>query len=84
MFLCFGQDIDVEPHFQDVMATTQRCVEEGCSRAGVALKGHFQQLHSDIVAGVNSGRKYKRAQERILSAWGFRDANNSVRVGMLS
>ncbi|XP_051940042.1 phosphoinositide 3-kinase regulatory subunit 6 [Hippocampus zosterae] len=48
------KDIDVEPHFQDVMATTQRCVEDGCSRAGAALKGHFQQLHSDIVAGVKS------------------------------
>ncbi|XP_077428129.1 phosphoinositide 3-kinase regulatory subunit 6 [Vanacampus margaritifer] len=48
------KDIDVEPHFQDVMATAERCVEEGCGRAGGALKGRLQQLHGDIVAGVNS------------------------------
>ncbi|XP_077381520.1 phosphoinositide 3-kinase regulatory subunit 6 isoform X2 [Festucalex cinctus] len=39
---------------KDVMETAERCVEEGCGTAGGALKGHLQQLHGDIVTGVNS------------------------------
>ncbi|XP_061627635.1 phosphoinositide 3-kinase regulatory subunit 6, partial [Phyllopteryx taeniolatus] len=48
------KDIDVEPNFQDVIATAERCVEEGRGRVGGALKSRLQQLHGDIVTGVNS------------------------------
>ncbi|XP_061130137.1 phosphoinositide 3-kinase regulatory subunit 6 isoform X3 [Syngnathus typhle] len=47
------EDIDVEPYFQDVIATAERCAEEDCSRVGSALKSHLQQLHGDIVTGPN-------------------------------
>ncbi|XP_049575897.1 phosphoinositide 3-kinase regulatory subunit 6 [Syngnathus scovelli] len=47
------KDIDVEPYFQDVIATAERCVEEDCGRVGSALKSHLQRLHGDIVTGPN-------------------------------
>ncbi|XP_061684835.1 phosphoinositide 3-kinase regulatory subunit 6 isoform X2 [Syngnathoides biaculeatus] len=48
------KDIDVEHHFQDVIATAERCAEEGRGRAGGAQRSRLQQLHADVVTDVNS------------------------------
>ncbi|XP_077575939.1 phosphoinositide 3-kinase regulatory subunit 6 isoform X1 [Stigmatopora nigra] len=48
------KDIDVEPYFQDVMATAERCAEESLGRVGNAPKSHLQKLHGNIITAVNS------------------------------
>nr|XP_020466647.1 phosphoinositide 3-kinase regulatory subunit 6-like isoform X2 [Monopterus albus] len=45
---------DVEPYFQEVLATLEQSVEEGGRGEGAALRSRLQQLHSEIVADTGS------------------------------
>lgn len=49
-----GQDI--EPYFQEVLATLEQSAEEGGRGQGGVLKGRLQQLYSEIVSDGDSGR----------------------------
>nr|XP_061791945.1 phosphoinositide 3-kinase regulatory subunit 6-like [Nerophis lumbriciformis] len=48
------KDIDIEPYFQDVMATAERCAEESRGRVGNAPKSQLQKLCSNVITSVNS------------------------------
>lgn len=59
MCLCvLGQDMgqNVEPYFQEVLATLEQSAEEGGRGEGRALRSRLQQLYSEIVADTDSGR----------------------------
>ncbi|XP_041821026.1 phosphoinositide 3-kinase regulatory subunit 6 [Chelmon rostratus] len=45
---------DVEPYFQEVLATLEQSAEEGSRGEGRALRGRLQQLYSEIVADTDS------------------------------
>ncbi|GAA6229729.1 phosphoinositide 3-kinase regulatory subunit 6-like [Lates japonicus] len=45
---------DVEPYFQEVMATLEQSVEEGGRGEGGVLRGRLQQLYSEIVSDTVS------------------------------
>lgn len=47
---------DVEPYFQEVLATLEQSAEEGSRGEGRALRGRLQQLYSEIVADTDSGK----------------------------
>ncbi|KAM9314548.1 phosphoinositide 3-kinase regulatory subunit 6 isoform 1-T2 [Pholidichthys leucotaenia] len=46
---------NIETYFQDVLATLEQSVEEGCKGEGAALRTRLLQLYSDIVADTGSG-----------------------------
>ncbi|KAK2816859.1 hypothetical protein Q5P01_025050 [Channa striata] len=48
-----GQDI--EPYFQEVLATLEQSVEEGSKGEGGALKSRLLQLYKEIVTDADSG-----------------------------
>lgn len=63
-----GQDI--EPYFQEVLATLEQSMEEGSRGEGGALKDRLLQLYSKIVTSAESGRislqrKYKTMPDHI-------------------
>ncbi|KAM4594294.1 phosphoinositide 3-kinase regulatory subunit 6 [Fundulus diaphanus] len=45
---------DVEPYFQEVLATLEHCVEEGYRGEGGALSSRLQQLYSEIVSASDA------------------------------
>nr|XP_046266394.1 phosphoinositide 3-kinase regulatory subunit 6 [Scatophagus argus]XP_046266401.1 phosphoinositide 3-kinase regulatory subunit 6 [Scatophagus argus]XP_046266410.1 phosphoinositide 3-kinase regulatory subunit 6 [Scatophagus argus] len=45
---------DVEPYFQEVLATLEQSAEEGGRGQGGALRSRLQQLYNEIVAGRDS------------------------------
>ncbi|XP_073334376.1 phosphoinositide 3-kinase regulatory subunit 6 [Pagrus major] len=60
---CHGQKLaqalkdmgqDVEPYFQEVLATLEQSTEEGGRGEGKALRSRLQQLYSEIVADTDS------------------------------
>ncbi|KAM9363846.1 phosphoinositide 3-kinase regulatory subunit 6 [Symphorus nematophorus] len=60
---CHGQKLaqalkdmghDIEPYFQEVLATLEQSVEEGSRGEGGALRSRLQQLYSEIVADTDS------------------------------
>ncbi|XP_061839670.1 phosphoinositide 3-kinase regulatory subunit 6 isoform X1 [Nerophis lumbriciformis] len=48
------KDMDVEPYFQDVLATLEQCVKEDLGEVGETLRSRLQQLQSEIVTGAAS------------------------------
>lgn len=48
---------DVEPYFQEVLATLEQSAEEGGRGEGGALRSRLQQLYSEIVADADTGRR---------------------------
>lgn len=66
MYLCLlEQDIgqDVEPYFQEVLATLEQSAEDGGGRGeGGVLRARLQQLYSEIVSSAGSGMKWKRSK----------------------
>ena len=69
--LCLsGQDMgqDVEPYFQEVLATLEQRAEEGNRGKGDKLRSRLQQLYSEIITDTNSGTsslkmKYSKATQ---------------------
>lgn len=49
---------NVEPYFQEVLATLEQSAEEGGKGEGKALRSRIQQLYSEIVADTDSGRSF--------------------------
>lgn len=47
---------DVEPYFQEVVATLEQTGEESGGGEGGALRSRLQQLYSEIIAKADSGR----------------------------
>lgn len=45
---------EVEPYFQEVLATLEQCVEEGYRGEGGTLIGRLRQLYSDIVSNSDT------------------------------
>uniref|UniRef100_A0A3B3TQH9 Phosphoinositide-3-kinase regulatory subunit 6 n=1 Tax=Poecilia latipinna TaxID=48699 RepID=A0A3B3TQH9_9TELE len=45
---------EVEPYFQEVLATLEQCVEEGYRGEGGMLNSRLQQLYSEIVSDSNA------------------------------
>lgn len=59
MCLCvLEQDMgqDVEPYFQEVLATLEQSAKEGGRGEGGVLRSRLQQLYSEIVTDADSGR----------------------------
>lgn len=46
---------DVEPYFQEVLATLEQYVEEGYRGEGGTLIGRLRQLYSEIVSDSDAG-----------------------------
>ncbi|XP_069553318.1 phosphoinositide 3-kinase regulatory subunit 6 [Brachyistius frenatus] len=49
-----GMGQDIQPYFQEVLATLEQSVEEGDRGKGGALRSRLHQLYSDIVADTES------------------------------
>lgn len=46
---------EVEPYFQEVLATLEQCVEDGYRGEGGMLNSRLQQLYSEIVSDSDAG-----------------------------
>lgn len=53
---------DVEPYFQEVMATVEQSVEEGSRGEGGALRGRLQQLYGEIVGEIDAGERRRGSE----------------------